>query len=407
MDTKICLTSLALLGACACRSHLELQEVSSCNERKNHPVSTLSIPGTAEKYAALPPAERIFSLEQSLAGGMPAPMDILLVQLAKQFPEQKIILTCSSSGSIVDTWNRYAAEKIFSGKHFDAAGERAGFLTAEFGPAAVEMAEYFRLLERRITAAGALSGIGRPSVPQLCDIYDRDFLDSLEKILSVAAAKHDNELIRQEQFFFAQKKVEIIAQLTANIKKVYANSGKSSEFSSLYGDPADIKTTLQVDADDKQLMLTMTAAEPAAPELKISKPRPRDFADMWAEDGFEVFLIPDPAAPQNGWQFIINSRGSLWDARHTRVGACDMSWSAPNARVKFAELDKGWQVTLIIPWQDLGFPRMPAAPFLANIYRNRAIRGIGRTSYAWSPIYAGAYYQPAKFGKIIWQGGIK
>ncbi len=409
MDTKICLTSLALLGVCACRSHLELREVPDDRENKNYPVSTMSIPGTAEKYAALPAAERIFSLEKGLAGGMSAPMDILLIQLAKQFPEQKIILTCGTSGSIIDRWNRYAAEKIFSGKNFDASRERAAFLSEKFGPAADKIAEYFRLLERRTISAGALSGIGRPSIPQLCDVYDRNFLNSLEKCLIDAgnAARLDNALIRQEQLFFTRKKTEIIAQLDANIKKIYANSGKTSEFSSLYGDPADIKAALKVDADDRQLMLTLTAAEPAAPERKISQPRPRDFADMWAEDGFEVFLIPDPATPQNGWQFIINSRGSLWDARHSRVGACDVSWSAKNARVQFTELGKGWQATLIIPWQDLGFAQMPAVPFLANIYRNRAIRGAGRNSYAWSPIYAGAYYQPDKFGKIIWQGGKK
>ncbi len=404
MDSKRYLTSLTLLGLCACCSNVEFCESSDSADVRSYPVSSLAIPGVAEKYAVLPPGGRVFALDKNIAGGLPSPLDNLLVSLAKQFPADKIKITYSSAAGIVDRWNLYAAEKIFSGEKFDCAAARKEFIRQRYGSAAEEINQYFRLLERRITAAGALSGIGRPSVPKLCDIYDRDFLDELTAVLKRAAAAENNPEIVREIGFVAAKQRVILAGIEADVKKLYANSGECSSFTTLYGDPADVETTLELGADDYALRLILTAYEAAAPEKRISQVRPRDFADMWAEDGFEIFLVPDPATPNKGWQFIVNSRGSLWDARHTRVGACDPSWSAVNAQVQFSELKNSWQIVLTVPWKDLGFSGRPPAPFLANVYRNRAVRGESRSSYAWSPIYPGAYYQPEKFGKFFWQG---
>ncbi len=407
MIRRIYLVVSVSLSLCTCRSYAGLDEYYP-ERMEKIPLAVLSIPGYMEKYIAEPQKKLFFTAEKGFAGEMPAPQDLLIEVLLNHFDSEKIALECSGKGSAVNSWNRYAAEQQFSGKNFDRKAERKVFLEKKFGSAASAMSEYFRLLERRMLSAGALSGIGRPSYPDAGVICEGKWLDLLEEKLASATKAADSQSVRDavetERLVFEKYRGKLLRQIDKDLRRVIANSGKSSAFSSLYGDKADIAATLELKADERHLILILTASEPVESEKWVSKPHSRDYADLWMEDGFEVFLIPVASQSEKGWQFIVNSRGVMWDARHSRAGACDPSWNASNARVKFTQLTSAWQVVLTVPWQDLGFSGIPEKPFLANVYRNRVVNGISRKTYAWSPVRPGAYYQPEKFGWFIWHG---
>lgn len=395
---KLLMLSGALLLLAGCKSNFTL--LKSIPQGKNAtPLTDLTISSKEVNRDS----ELIFTLDTIFNSSFPCPQDLLLLNL-KNYPT--VSLVCNDDSSYITKWNLYAAKKIFSQEKFDRKQERKLFIEKNFGKASSAMEEYFRILERQIFSAGATSAIGTPSYPTAMEICRDGFLDELEMCLNQAMTLADTpksqEAIKKELQIFAEYRQNLLNDVDKNIKRAYANSSQKSEFSSLYGDKADLKTTLELKADEKYLILTLIADEPADKSKKISQVRPRDYASMWAEDGFEIFLVPNQEKTNEGWQFIVNSRGSLWDARHERVGSCNVSWNAENAKVDFNELENAWQITLSIPWSDLGFDKLPEKPFLANVYRNRAVQGIARKSYAWSPIYTGAYYQVQKFGFFIW-----
>lgn len=405
---KILMLLSATLVFCGCAvknsSETELKTVDS----NAIPLVNLSIYGNFENYLNSEEEKITFTMDKGFANEMIVPMDLLIELIYSKNQLGKISIVGNKNESVVNEWNLYALSKISTGKKFDRKSERTKFLKEKFGSSAICMEEYFRLLERQIIACGALSGIGTPSTPGAEEICQNNFLKELNSILKkalrVTADKKVKSLIQREQKILKKYQKLLTQTIRKNIRRAYANSGKKTEFSTLYGDKADLKTTLELMSDKENLTIILTADEPADPAKKISKVQARDYANMWAEDCFEIFLVPDKKEPQNGWQFIVNSRGSLWDARHSQQGQCDVKWSADNAKVDFAELGGAWQIKLIIPWKDLGFETMPKQEFLANIYRNRAVNGEARNSYAWSPIYAGAYYQVPKFGRFIFGG---
>ncbi len=388
----------ALLLLAGCRSNSNI--VKTLPQGKNAiPLTDLTI----ENRQFDKKSELIFTLDSVFKSVLPCPQDLLLLNL-KNYPN--VLLVCNNDSSYVAKWNLYAAQKIFSQENFDRKKERKLFIEKTFGKASSAMEQYFRILERQIFSAGATSAIGTPSYPTAMEICRDGFLDELEKCLNQAMIIADTlqaqKAVQNELLIFAEYRQNLLNDVDKNIKRAYANNSQKSEFSSLYGDKSDLKTTLELKSNEQYLILTLVADEPADKSKKISQVRPRDYASMWAEDGFEIFLVPNPEKANDGWQFIVNSRGSLWDARHEKVGSCDVSWNAENAKVDFAELEGAWQITLSIPWSDLGFDKIPQKPFLANVYRNHAVKGLPRKSYAWSPIYTGAYYQVQKFGFFIW-----
>lgn len=390
-------TAAALLGLCGCQNGpFEVKDAGH-----GIPLSEFNLAGTLEKCSAS--GEVAVMLEGGYAPELPAPLDLVMPELKAELGERKLTVIRPTEGGIVTEWNLYALNRMFSGGRLPS---REDFLKSCFGAAAPAMSEYFRLLERRIVAAGALCGIGRGWRPVAADLYSGGFLPALEAALAEAERSADSpaaaEAVREERRFFSSRRKAAEERLEREIRRLRADSGDEQFFTALYGDPADVETSVRLSADAEKLTLTLRAAEPLPPDRRISQPRERDYSELWAEDGFEIFLIPDAGRPAHGYQFILNSRGALWDAEHTRVGACDATWSAPHAAVDFTEQPGRWQAVLTVPWRDLGLSGMPDRPFLANIYRNRAVRGVPRRSYAWSPIYAGAYYQPAKFGQFIW-----
>ena len=375
------------------------------------PLIELSIPGKLESFLNSPAEKIIFSADTGFAGELPVPQDFFMSLLQHQdLPPVRFTVVAGGQSGIVSLWNNYAAKLIFSGKSFDRKAARRTFLQKHFGKAAPQMLEYFRILERHIIANGALAGIGYPSYPDARMICEDGFFDRLEAILNMAEKAADSDSARQlvaaEKALVAESRRKLQQNIADNWPTAVANSGKVSSFFTHYGDRADIQTTLQLECDENCFILTLTAGEPELTK-RVSQNRPRDFVNMWAEDGFEIFIVPDPDDLDNCLQFIINSHGSLWDASCDVNGLRNTAWSAANAKVEFSELDRAWRVKLTIPWRDLGFSGIPAKPFPVNVYRNRIVRGMPHKIYAWSPVGSGAFYQPERFGLFVWKDGEK
>ena len=402
---KYLLLIIAGMFFAGCRQTVEIKQISE-NDSKAIPLLDLAVYQKNAEYTAAAGQDFAFVLNAGFDGGMAAPADILLDTLKKISAVNHVTLIIGGNDGCINQWNLFAVEEYFNSICFDRKQARKDFLREKFGNSAPAMEEYFRVVERQYFSLAGVSGFGTPSYPTASEVCRNGFLKDIEKCLEKALQSADTEeaknAILKEMQIMKERSRILRDTVKKNIRRVCVNENIESEFLTVYGDKADVKTTLKLEADDKYLKLTLTAEEPIVSRNRISQVRPRDFANMWAEDGFEIFLIPDEKKTSRGWQFIVNSRGCLWDAAHYRRGACDPKWNAENAKVDFSEKQGQWQVILTVPWSDLGFNGMPEKRFLANIYRNRAAHGAARSTYAWSPIYNGAYYQAEKFGYFIW-----
>jgi len=115
---------------------------------------------------------------------------------------------------------------------------------------------------------------------------------------------------------------------------------------------------------------------------------------VWSDDSVEVFLRPDPAEPV--CQFVVNPRGTLYDARNK-----EPSWNT-SAEVKASiERGKSWTVTLAIPMKELPCYVGDGQAWTVNVYRTRPERGGDKTlMYAWSIMSQPDYHATAEFGVV-------
>lgn len=74
--------------------------------------------------------------------------------------------------------------------------------------------------------------------------------------------------------------------------------------------PAELKTTVGILSDDKNLYFLVTALEPGPEKMKMeAKP---DGA-VWGDDSFEIFIHP-PTAANSYYQVVVNPKGTVYDA---------------------------------------------------------------------------------------------
>ncbi len=104
------------------------------------------------------------------------------------------------------------------------------------------------------------------------------------------------------------------------------------------------QTTVRAAWDEDALYLHAILLEPD-PASITAQVTERD-GETWMEDALEVFLQPDPAAPDR-LHFIVNARGVLYDERNEDAG-----YDA-HARVQASIGEQAWQVEMAIPWADL------------------------------------------------------
>lgn len=162
--------------------------------------------------------------------------------------------------------------------------------------------------------------------------------------------------------------------------------------------PAKPPTHLRMGWNREKLYLAFVCFEPEIGNLIARVDQP-DKGEIWKDDSVEVFLMK-PGSETEGIQFIVNSKGKVWDAQRDATQLAKTQWTS-NATAR-AQLGKSqWSVLVEIPWADLGVADPnEGLEFKANFYRNREVGKVSIPS-SWAPLLGNSYYAPPDFGKLI------
>jgi len=132
------------------------------------------------------------------------------------------------------------------------------------------------------------------------------------------------------------------------------------------------------------------------PGVLISDAKERD-GNVWEDDGFELFLTPTPATPNDFFQFIFDSAAVVFDARHGR-----REWNG-KAAVKTSVAEDQWTVEARIPFADLGTGTPRAGEtWLGNFCRDWPRPRPAQPIYTgWAYIQGGFLLEPEKYGRRV------
>ena len=162
------------------------------------------------------------------------------------------------------------------------------------------------------------------------------------------------------------------------------------------GEKAEVNTFFYSRNDGKNLYFGFVMAEPKTNKFRAVGDR-RDHGKMYLDDGIEIFLMPHPTLPKTGYQFIINTRGQLWDAKRNEDRTISTSWNS-NAKAAVKVYKNRWCLEIAIPLADIAVT--PGQTIKANFYRNRVLDRKGSVSSCWSPIMTEGHYTPSRFGSL-------
>ena len=386
-----CLFAGALMGLCACNTF----------HPKGAPEGDLLRISAADTVPVL----KRYSVRQ---GMIPIPLDQTLLYLKRNLPAgARPDIVFPDDPSIVTEYNRYAAEKIFSGATFDIRKERESFLREKAGMASGILLEYFRRLERRTLNVYSHTRLRHNNEPSFRELYHTNMLSDFAPILE-HGLKSDltdgREILRKELEFFRSREKQIASDLLMQTLKLRAGDGKWQRMQFLSGNPAKLQTLVKADLapDQTGLILRVKCDEPKMTHRKVVGTQ-RDYANAPGEDCIELFVSPDIADPARCYQFVITSAGAFWDAEHKLLSGISYTEWNSTGTCKVVRKENFWEVTLYIPWKDFSLDNMPEKPFLVNFYRSRMVHGEKLQSYAWNPVQRGGYFQPDKFGYLIWK----
>lgn len=279
------------------------------------------------------------------------------------------------------------------------------YLRNRYGASADAVAEYYRIGGRTFQAASLLFDEESRGELLPCHVFNRTKLEELESILLHAeeAVLTENIYVTRlrdlkKNFRNAQNRVEALR--TNLIKRMRVYNNEIQNLNDICGKEKYPTTTVTLRTDTNNLTIIVNAEEPFPEQIKTKHFR-RDEPGIWDDDCVEIFLVPEPDRPPYAYQFIVNTMGVIWDGRKTKRGG-DASWNAEGANAVSEKFDRGWRITLTIPWHAFGFEAPPTEPWLANFNRNRQVTGKCE-NFFWAPTYSPGYYQPEHFGILEWQ----
>lgn len=157
-------------------------------------------------------------------------------------------------------------------------------------------------------------------------------------------------------------------------------------------------THVRLGWNKEKLFVTFTCFEPEIENL-IARVEQPDEGAIWSDDSVEIFLM-QPGSETEGVQFIVNSRGALWDARRDASQLALSQWKSRAIATALVGKTQ-WNVLVEIPWSDLGVEAPKAGLKLkANFYRNREV-GKASIKSSWAPLMENSFYSPKDYGTLI------
>jgi len=140
-------------------------------------------------------------------------------------------------------------------------------------------------------------------------------------------------------------------------------------------------TTLHLGYDDDYLYVVQLCREDLNNLVQVSEKRD---GNVWRDDSVDLSILPAGVAKGSFCHYIINPRGTLYDAK-----AKDFNWSS-QAKIATGKAGDGrtWIVEAAIPWSDFGRKPVPGDCWRAQFARID-IQGIGEELSCWAPTSAG------------------
>ncbi len=285
-----------------------------------------------------------------------------------------------------------------------------------YGPAEIEMKEFWQLAEKNWNDAGKIKSRLTPTV-----VFSKSTLDQLSTLLKKAEMRTRAGTIYRKRVQLVakefqagrrtisrvlRKKTPVLAvpvthsrmQIDGLLSESIYKKIEPQIFVDKTGEAASYKTYLYVACDTENLYFAFINYDPDTKNLK-SRCTKKDTGMIWMDDCIELFISSNPKNRKCTYQFIVNAKGVTWDGRHgfSKDGRVDIAW---NSGIKAATIiqENRWILEVKIPLQDLGITGSAARQGIAaNFYRSRISSG-GQVFSCWSPIVENKHLTPKRFG---------
>lgn len=297
------------------------------------------------------------------------------------------------------------------------------YCTSFYGPAATEMAEFWKFAEevwmrpesRQITRSG---GFLRPAdIDRFFEILNRakqkagdsDYGKRIDLIIAECGPlKEIFPKLTRKGPDFQVPRTKDMPTVDGDLSKPLWTDNASKPTEPVYrlveyktGEKADTDTTVQFRwaDDDSGLYVAISALEPEMAQLnpQVDASR-RDSISIYDNDFVELFLETED---RSTFRFAVNANGGIFDeCTDTRVTPTGRAWNADWKVAVKRESDR-WDVELFIPRASLDGATVPSNenPWGINICRSRFLSGKAQnTSLAKTE---GRFFQTDKFGSII------
>lgn len=144
---------------------------------------------------------------------------------------------------------------------------------------------------------------------------------------------------------------------------------------------------------DDSLYIQIKCVEPLPGKMKASR---SEGDSLWADDGVEVFL--QPASASKYYQFITNSVGARWNA----VGPENREAKPWNWEARPGKWEKGWLMSVRIPFSILGKTPEPGDAWPTNIARGMTTGPAAERNTCWPPLRKG-FNDLERFGRFVFR----
>lgn len=172
----------------------------------------------------------------------------------------------------------------------------------------------------------------------------------------------------------------------------WQQANATGEFTRIIKGPAQIhQTQFRVVYDEANLYIGVTCLE-SKPGSIVAQVRSNDQSAVMADDAIEIFLHPDPAAPEY-YQLAANSIGTRYDGLAFN-SAWNGEWQAAGSVGEDA-----WYLECALGFASLGHHGAPGAVWGFNVCRDRNAGGDTEWS-AWSDTMGG-FHVPERFGRLV------
>ncbi|MBO4649305.1 MAG: DUF4838 domain-containing protein [Lentisphaeria bacterium] len=305
--------------------------------------------------------------------------------------------------------NHYLTAQLYWNVDQDPAELLEEYYRLFYGPAQAEMREFWQTaIERRREVGlkkmkGLIGTVRNWLYPG--DVFPPPVLSRMKTLLEQAVAKTEPDsvyrkriLLVKNEFDAGAKSLETMVNVRNAEYKLSSAPGVYQGFSTKMGMTEQVKTWMSMRSRGGNLEIEIIGYDPDMEKLKkVTSDKKKK---IWSQDGVEMFIMPDPADQENGWQFFFALDGRIMDARRQGRRAHE-NWES-GAKTQIRMESCRWVMRIILPLEKLKLK--PGKTFLLNAYRYRQAGRLedGSNISAWSPTGQFLHFCPDRFGMVEW-----